>query len=152
MYASVPTGCLVLVCDGSKAVFYKNVGTALAISLSAISSLEEHHAPTRELGTDRPGRTVNPANGSRSAVEGTDWHQRAETEFIARVAARLEQLLPDHPTTSLILIAPQRALGILRDRMQGAAKGITSLEIAKDLVKTPKPQLEDYLQSLGRSV
>jgi protein required for attachment to host cells len=148
-YLNVPASSLVLVCDGSKAVFYKNTGTALAISLGAISTLEEHHPPNRELGSERPSRVVDSMDGSHSAVKETDWQQVAEEGFLHSVASRLDELITSHRTSVLILIAPPRALGVLRERLSDAVKRVEKAEIAKDLVKTPKSRLEEYLQSLG---
>ena len=148
-YVTVPANSLVLVCDGSKALFYKNTGSALAIALEAVSTLREHHPPTRELGSDRPGRAVDSMDGSRSAMEETDWHQVAEERFLHGVAAHLDEVAASHRPSALILIAPPRALGVLRQRLSEAVRHIEKAEIAKDLVKTPKPKLEDYLQSLG---
>lgn len=148
-YLTVPANSLILVCDGSKALFYKNTGSALAIALEAISTLKEHHPPTRELGEDRPGRAVDSMDASRSAMEETDWHQVAEERFLQSVAIHLNEVVASHRPSGLILIAPPRALGVLRHRLTDAVKQIEKAELAKDLVKTPKPKLEEYLQSLG---
>ena len=145
----VAKDCVVLVCDGSRAVFYRNVGTATAISLRAIASLNEPHPPNRELGSDRPGRTYDAMDGSRSAVESTDWHQVAEDRFMHTVAARLDDLVRAETVPALLLIAPPHALGIVRELLTDTVRKIETGELAKDLVKTPKAKLEHYLQELG---
>ena len=74
---TMPGKSLILVCDGSKAVFYENTGSAAALALEAVETLEERHPPTRDLGSDRPGRTVDATDGSRSAVREVDLHRAA---------------------------------------------------------------------------
>jgi protein required for attachment to host cells len=130
-------------------VFYRNAGTAAAISLEAVLALEERHSPSRVLGTDRPGRVVDAMDGSRSAVQETDWHAVAEERFLGNVASHLDEVLHAHRIKSLVVVAPPRAMGVLRDRLSSTAKRIKVGEIAKDLVKIPKPKLEEYLQSLA---
>ena len=69
---STPAEAWVLVCDGSKAVFYRNVSSIRHVRLIARHTLEEHHPPTRDLGSDRPGRSYDSHDSSRSAVASPD--------------------------------------------------------------------------------
>jgi protein required for attachment to host cells len=149
-YVSIPKDCLVLVCDGAKAVFYRNTGTALDIALVATSVLAEPHPPTRDLGSDEPGRVYESVGSVRSAIEEPDLHRLEEERFLKKVAAHLEEVVAAHRTASLVLIAAPRALGVLREALTEPVRRLDKAEIAKDLVKTPKPKLEAYLQSLGQ--
>jgi protein required for attachment to host cells len=145
----VPANTWVLVCDGSKAIFYRNVGDALAIELQAEHTLEEHRPPTHELGTERPGRAYASVGRSRSAVAGTDLHEDAEADFLKRIGARLDDLVAANPIGSVIIAAPPRALGILRHHLGARSRKVLQGELAKDLVKMPKPEVEKYLQAGG---
>jgi protein required for attachment to host cells len=42
---------------------------------------QQENPPTREQGTDRPGRVHVRIGPTRSAVEDTDWHRLAEERF-----------------------------------------------------------------------
>jgi len=139
----------VLVCDGSKALFYVNVGDAQAISLQVAEILVEDHASTRDLGTDKPGRNFDSASSSRSAVHQTDWHDLAEAAFLRRVAQTLDASVNAGEVKEVIIVAPPRTLGMLRGHLSDVVRRVLKAEIARDLVKTPTPKLEAFLQAEG---
>jgi protein required for attachment to host cells len=71
----IPYDALVLVGDGAKAIFYRNKGDAQHPNLIVEEVLAGDDQPTREQGTDQPGR-ASSTGASRSAALGeTDWHQ-----------------------------------------------------------------------------
>ena len=79
----IDNGTWVLVADGEKFVLLRNNGNRAHLDLRVIRAGAVENPPTREQGTDRPGRLDNAAAGPR-AVEETDWH-RMEKERFARV-------------------------------------------------------------------
>jgi protein required for attachment to host cells len=138
-------GDWLVVCDGGKAIVLENEGSPFAPKLKAKATYEQDAAPTREIGTDAPGRAVQSVGSRRSAMEQTDWHEQAEQRFLAEVAGRLDAAVSAGETKSLIVAAPPRALGILRqaypDGLRGAVKG----EIDKDYVRMPLHEIEKHL-------
>jgi protein required for attachment to host cells len=50
----------------------------------------------------------------------------------------------------LVLVAPPKALGILRKHLAPATRAVVIGEVAKDLVKFPIPEIEKYLSSSTR--
>ena len=68
----------------------------------------------RAVGTDAPGRAFSSVGAGRSAVEQTDWHAQEEDRFLHKLAARLDAAVNAGETKSLIMVAPPRALGVLR--------------------------------------
>ena len=103
----------VLVCDGRKALFLKNRGDAELPDLRLEEALEAPPNPwAREQGDDRPGRAR--FGERRSAMEDTDWHLKAETDFAGQIADHLNRRHSDEPFTALIIAAPPRFLGDLR--------------------------------------
>ena len=143
----VPSEAWVLACDGSKAVFYQNVGSAVHINLKAVHVLEEPHPPTRDLGTDRPGRSHDSMSSSRSSVASTDWHEEAEIAFLRQVAGALEPIAAENRDGYLVIAAPPRALGILREHLGPASRRLLRAQLDRDLVKMPKLKIESYLQA-----
>jgi protein required for attachment to host cells len=81
----------------------------------------------------------------RSAVEQTDWHQQEEDRFLHKLLAHLDAAVTAGATKSLILIAPPRALGVLRPAYSHAVRGALRGEIDKDLVKMPVHEIEKHL-------
>ena len=130
----------VVVCDGRKALILENVGDAEYPDLRTRDAVERVDAPTRELGTDAPGRVQESAASMRSAIEPTDWHDRAEEQFLVELAARLDKALPDVP--AFVIIAPPRALGMIRKVYSNRLRQAIVAEIDKDLVALPADEIE----------
>ena len=104
----VRRGDWVVVCDGKKALVLENVGDTKVLNLRT----REVH----EQGTDKPGRSINSIDGRRSAMEQTDWHDQEEERFLQRLASRLDAEVNAGNARSVIMVAPPRALGVLRVR------------------------------------
>jgi len=54
-HVKAPWQSWVVVCDGAKALIFRNDGDAELINLKLLESFVHHTPPTRDLGTDRPG-------------------------------------------------------------------------------------------------
>jgi len=134
-------GTRVLVADGAHALVFRNDGDAQAPNLKLVKSYGQGNPPTRELGTDKPGRS-NDSHGRRSAMETTDWHQVAEDRFVERVASDMEHDLAAGQFDKFILAAPPIALGAFRKLTGDKLTKATILEIDKDLTKHPVLEIE----------
>jgi protein required for attachment to host cells len=136
----IPAGALILVGDGRKALFLRNKGAPTHVELAVERVLEQDDPPTREQGTDRPGR-YRGGGGPKSAFEETDWHQLAEDRFAVEIGDALNRLAHDNRFISLILVAPPKVLGALRTRLHKEAAGRVIAEVHKDLTSQPIPQI-----------
>jgi protein required for attachment to host cells len=141
----IPRNGWTLVCDGAKALVLENEGDAELVNRALVRVMEAPSPPTRELGTDRPGRTHQAGLSGRSAVEDTDWHDQAETEFLATVVREVEGMVRRCEIKSLLVVAPPRALGVLRDKFPASLQAIVTAELAKDLVRLPTEEIERHL-------
>ena len=74
-------GIWVLVADGEKALLLKNVGDNKFPNLEVVQVMEQENPPTREQGSDSPGRYNDGPSVHRSAVEDTDWHRIGKERF-----------------------------------------------------------------------
>jgi protein required for attachment to host cells len=136
---------LVLVCDGRRARFLGNAGDAIRPQLVPVEEMESPANPRdADQGTDRPGRMGTP-RGPRSAMEETDWHERAEAQFVASVAARLAALAEARGADAIILCAAPRALAVLRDEMPENMRPLIRAELDKDYTRTPAHELARLL-------
>ena len=81
----------------------------------------------------------------RSAVEQTDWHDQAEQTFLKHLLQRLDAAITTGKTKSLIVVAPPRALGMIRPAYSAALKKALRAEIDKDFVKMPVHEIEKHL-------
>lgn len=139
----------VLVCDGSKALLFQNIGDAQAINLKMVETFVEPHAPARELGTDRPGRAHESMGDSRSSMQESDLHQQAEDRFLRDVAAKIDAMVRSATIAALVIAAPPKALGVLRTSVSHATKAVIKREIAKDMVKLPTTEIQRHLEVMG---
>ncbi len=142
---SIQPGEWVIVCDGAKALVLENVGDAKFPNLKTRDVYEQKALATHEIGTDAPGRSHNSVGHGRSAVEQTDWHDQAETAFLTELAQKLELAVNTHQVKSLIVVAPPRALGVMRQHYGHALKGAVRAELDKDYVKMPVHEIEKHL-------
>jgi protein required for attachment to host cells len=138
-------GDWVIVCDGKKALVLENAGDEKFLNLKT-KEVHEHPDPkTHELGTDAPGRAFSSVGTERSSMEQTDWHTQEEDRFLRKLADRLDAAVNAGLTKSLILIAPPRALGVLRQTYSHNLRAAVRAEIDKDFVKLPVHEIEKHL-------
>ena len=144
MYAlKIHAGDWVVVCDGAKALILENAGDAMAPNLRTKEVHEHADAKTSDQGTD--ARSFSSADGRRSAVKQTDWHDQAEQRFLADLAKRLDAAVTAGETKSLIVVAPPRALGVMRQHYSASLRNAVRAEIDKDYVRMPVHEIEKHL-------
>ena len=135
--AAPRSGEWVIVCDGRKALILENAGDDKFINLRSKEVHEHADPPTREQGTDTPGRAHPSVGTARSAMEQVDWHDASERAFLEKLAQRLDDALAAGETSGFIVIAAPRALGMIRPAYTPAVRRAVKAEIGKDYVKTP---------------
>lgn len=145
MELNLHKGDWIVVCDGRKALILENIGDRKFPNLHTREVREHEVRSTHEQGTDAPGR-VHPSVGTAtSSVEQTDWHRESERAFLEQLAGHLDAAVASGHPTRLIVIAPPRALGILRQAFSPAVRGAVETEIAHDYVKLPVGEIEKRL-------
>jgi protein required for attachment to host cells len=138
---NIPNEALVLVGDGRRALFLRNHGTQAEPHLVLETKLEQDNPPTREQGTDRPGRKPGGDGVSHTAIEETDRHQLEEQRFAVRLADRLYEMGHANQYQALVMVAPPRMLGDLRAALHPEVAHRVVGELAKDLLSHPLPEL-----------
>src|SRR3954468_7447203 len=128
---------LVLIGDGQKALFLRNKGTAHQVKLEVEQVLEQDNPATREQGTDRPGRSIGSVGTARSAMEQADWHYIAEERFAGAIAEVLYRLAHGNRFDKLIVVAPAKVLGNLRQAFHAEVSDRIVGEIPKELTSHP---------------
>jgi protein required for attachment to host cells len=141
----IHAGDWVVVCDGAKALILENAGDAVFPNLKTREVREQPDEPTREQGTDAPGRSISSVGARRSAMEQTDWHEQAEQRFLCELAKRLDAAVTAGETKAIIIVAPPRALGVLRQAYSNGLREAVKAEIDKDYVKLPVHEIEKKL-------
>lgn len=135
----------VVVADGEKALFLYNEGDGLHPNLKVFRELEHENPPSREQGTDKPGRYAEAGTARRSAVETTDWHRIEKERFAKEISERLYKYAHAKRFKSLVLVAPPVVLGDLRKELHQEVTDRIVAEIAKDLTGHPVDKIESLL-------
>jgi protein required for attachment to host cells len=140
----VEQGDWVVVCDGKKALVLENAGDEKFLNLKTREVREQPDLRTSEQGTDAPGRSIS-SGGRRSAVEQTDWHDQSEQTFLHSLVGHLDAELHAGKTKAVIMVAPPRALGMLRKVYTPGLRNALRAEVDKDLVKLTVDEIEKHL-------
>lgn len=138
----------IVIADGKHARIYeRSVPRAKLVPVLEQDLLaEDPHGFARELGSDRPGRAFDPGTGTPHAMEPhSDPHERSKVAFARRVAALLDEAIAKKRFTHLVLIAPPRTLGVLREELGAAARACIIASAGKDLIKTPIAELPAHI-------
>jgi protein required for attachment to host cells len=143
----IKPGEWVVVCDGKKALVLENGGDETFLNLKTREVYEHPDAKSSELGTDAPGRAFSSVGHGRSAVGENDLHDQEEQKFLRNLLGHLDVQLNAGRLRSLIIVAPPRALGVLRQGYSHTLKSALRAEIDKDLVKMPLHEIEKHLSA-----
>jgi protein required for attachment to host cells len=138
-------GDWIVVCDGKKALVMENAGDEKFLDLKTREVFEHPDAKTSALGTAAPGRSFNSVGNGRSAMEEVDWHEQEEQRFLQKLLDYLNAAVHAGQIKSLMIVAPPRALGVLRQSYSHELRRALRGEIDKDLVKMPVHEIEKHL-------
>lgn len=139
----------VLVADGAKARILERKGMRGPLSPVSGQVLAEAEArrPTRETGSDRPGRVHESADTARHAMEPrVDWRRFAKERFAGGIAGVLEEAALENRYQALIVVAPPQALGDLRGALGPHTAALVTREIARDLTNLPDRDIPAHLE------
>ena len=136
----------ILVADGARAHVVMSAGPGTDLKIVPGSEIRHVHPPTREIGTDRPGRTQESVGGARHALAPRiDWHQQQKEQFARAIARKLDAEAASGSFERLVLIAPPQTLGEIRAALKPATMKRVAAEIVKDLTHVPILELGPHL-------
>ncbi|MBF9033658.1 Host attachment protein [Rhodobacterales bacterium HKCCE2091] len=140
-------GTWVLVADGEKALFLRNVTDAEDPYFEVIREETQENPPTHEQGTDRPGRFNDGPSVHRSAVQDTDWHRLEKDRFASDLAAILYRRAHAGDFDRLVIAAAPNVLGTLRQELHREVEDRVIAEIPKTLTNHPVDEIEKLVKS-----
>ena len=116
------------------------------IEVTAIADAEAA-AHERDLGTDRPGRVVNAAAGSRVSLSARHTARAVALQrWLKTIGRQLHDLVSVGQCDGIVLVASSRLLGLLRIALPGEVRRMTLVEVPRDLVKQKARVLEERLR------
>jgi len=139
----------IVVADAATARIFVLAGPRQRINLEPVREMGTELKPSREIGSDRPGRTHDRAGYGRHAEEPpTDPKRYAKASFAREVAQLLDDERRKNAFARLTVVAPPQFLGDLRGAMSGELRALVDTEINKDLTHLSVHELTPQLQNL----
>ncbi|MGH6935136.1 MAG: host attachment protein [Methylocella sp.] len=138
-------GAWVFVGDGQKALFLINEGDGKFPNLRRLAVEEHKDPPSREQGSDAPGRAQSSVGEIHSAVEETDWHELEKERFAASIADRINKAAQSGAFSQIVIVAPPKILGGLRREFTKETEAKIIAEIDKDLTHHTIAEIEQLL-------
>lgn len=134
---------LIAVIDGSRARFFDRIvplGKMREISTLENDLLKELPSSIH----DYPGRVFESANSARHAYENKiTWHHKQEEEFIRFLMNYFQEKSDAYQ--EIIICAPGKILGMLRNHMPKEVGCKITKEYTKDFVKTALEEIQNFL-------
>jgi protein required for attachment to host cells len=128
----IANGTWVMVADGARFLLFRNTGEAQKPVLLTLLHEDIANPPSREQGSDTPGRSFSSNDNRRSSYAETDWHRQTKERFAAHTADILNTTVAQD-TGEIVVIAPPQTLGGLRKHYGAGVMHRLRAEIPKDL-------------------
>jgi protein required for attachment to host cells len=134
----------VIVADNGRArIFASKTGVRQLEEMEGFVHSEAHLA-NQDIDADAAGRSRDP-HGSLDHATSAREH---ESQMFAKSLARhLKELHNDHHFEQLVLVAPPRFLGLLRQELPKPLDKLVSQSIDKDLTRSSLEDIVDHLWS-----
>ncbi len=134
----------VLIADGGHARVLQSTGAGRRLEEVAGMSFSHELPPTHELVRDRQTRSFESVGHTRHPVStGLDPHRKEKEKFAVELAGILEQQVKAFDR--LVVVAPAKAMGELRDALSESVRKKVEKEVVKDLTKTPDSEIASHL-------
>jgi protein required for attachment to host cells len=143
----LPHNALVLVADGRKMLFFRNHGDEAHVDLR--TEAHDQRDDSQDRGTDAPGTSFQSFSPKRSSYEETDVRQLEEDRWAARAAEELNRRALANDFDALAIIAPPKALGVIRKELHKEAEQRLLVTMNKAMTDRPIPEIEDLLRGEG---
>jgi protein required for attachment to host cells len=141
-----PTTTWILIARRSSAVIFSSHGPGLPMSVVSEIGNPRGRWKNRDIDADRPGRTFDRRGFGRHAVSTEESPtERIEHEFAARLAEQLDHDRALNAFDRLVLVAPPKLLGVLRDELPNPTRQLVVGELAKDLVDPTPTEVREHL-------
>jgi protein required for attachment to host cells len=142
----LPHNALVLGADGRKMLFFRNQGDENQIDLrTEAHDARRYQRKDREIKTDAPGMTKQGFGYGRSTYEEPDFHQQEEDRWIKDAADDLEARVLRGDFEALAIVAPPKALGVLRKSLHKEVERRIICTVNKEMSGRPIPDIEALL-------
>jgi protein required for attachment to host cells len=141
-----PLTLWIAIADGEHARFVQPDANNVLRTINSIDAASAH-LRSRDIGSDRPGRSFESGNPAHHAVgQRHDLHRMAKDTFARLISEQLNAASARGEFDELLLVAPPRALHELREALDPATKAKLVGTLERDLVRTPDHELWPHVR------
>jgi protein required for attachment to host cells len=141
----------VLVAHDAGCRAFEQRGRGKKLTLLTEIDFEDGRRHSGELDADRPGRSFDRNGGQGHAYEShLDTRQHAVLQFAKELATDLAREYHLGAFDDLVLVAPPRFLGMLRDALDTKLRRAVVATLAKDLPRADEAELRAQLSAVMR--
>lgn len=142
-----PTNTWILLADGAHARLLRNLGPGKGLEELSPGTIDMPHPPNRELDSDKPGRVQDSAGPGRHSMEPHIYpHEKLKQDFAKSLADGINSAVNKNRFDRLIVAAPPKILGELRQKLDKNAQSRVYREIDKDLTTVSEKELYRQLE------
>lgn len=147
----IPHATLVLVVDGRKMILLRNQGDEAQIDLRIETEDEQQLARDHEQKSDLAGQSPAPANIGHhgGTMKEPDYQQQDEDRWARKAAEELQRRALANDFPALVVIAPPKTLGVLRQHYHKAVEALLIGELHKEMTDRPVPDIEALVTGHG---
>jgi protein required for attachment to host cells len=145
--AMKPVRTLIAVADGQHARFFLHEGIGHGLKLAVDAEMATELPRNRDIVTDREGRAATPlgTKGRHTLAYTVDYHQFEKARFAHDVAEYIDAMRTKIGFDRLVLVAPPKTLGNLRESLTKPTRDLVYGELHKDLVHHDAGDIERAL-------
>lgn len=135
-----------LVADAAKARLFEIPRKGAGLTEIACFTHPDSRSPGQHPEHGRQGRTQESANSARHAIEPhTTLQEKHATQFADQLRDVIRQGRMENRYEQLVLMAPPRFLGVLRDRLDEQSLKCVVAEVGNDLLALSPTELLAHL-------
>src|SRR4249919_45181 len=141
----LPNQALVFVTDGRKSLFLRNHGDENQLDLRTEEHDQREDRKDHEIKSDAAGLSKQSFGFGRPALGETDFHQQDEDRWVKDAADKLKVRALRNDFEALAIVAPPRALGVLRKELHKEVERRVVATFNKEMTDRPLSDIEDML-------
>jgi protein required for attachment to host cells len=145
----LPHQALVFVTDGRKMLFLRNQGDVNQLDLRTEAHDEREVRKDHEIKTDAAGSSKQSFGWGRPALDEPDFQQQEEDRWVKDAADKLKARALRNDFEALAIIAPPKALGVLRKELHKEVERRVVATFNKEMTDRPIADIEDLLVGEG---
>lgn len=141
----------ILIADGARAKVYQNNGPGTGLRETRFPEMVGAHEPSKEIYADRPGRMQSAPGGAVHRMDyPSDPHREQKRIFAKDIADFLKLQQREKAFDDLVIVAPAKTLGDLRELLDKSVASHVKIEVAKDLTQFSAQDLHKHLGDVVR--